>query len=166
MFVFFLWFGDVFFWLPRFGSKSDCFFLVFPNLVPNVIGLGFGINWVFPITGLANVLFFKAATSALSSRLNAKALPTGCYGEHTYKGELTKITSLAKVNSLNKVSLLKLVNYFSKVNLFTHTNPFYKLEHAYKGDLTYTCELADKGEPTFTSELNLKGDHTYKGDFA
>ena len=146
--------------------KKWLFFLVFPNLVPNVIGLGFGINWVFPITGLANVLFFKAATSALSSRLNAKALPTGCYGEHTYKGELTKITSLAKVNSLNKVSLLKLVNYFSKVNLFTHTNPFYKLEHAYKGDLTYTCELADKGEPTFTSELNLKGDHTYKGDFA
>ena len=142
----------VFFGVPQSGSKCDWF--------------GVWHQLSFPHNGFGKCFFFKAATSALSSRLNAKALPTGCYGEHTYKGELTKITSLAKVNSLNKVSLLKLVNYFSKVKLFTHTNPFYKLEHAYKGDLTYTCELADKGEPTFTSELNLKGDHTYKGDFA
>jgi hypothetical protein len=84
---------------------------------------------------------FKAATSTLSSRLNAKALQTGYKGEHTYKGELTKATY--------------------------HTWPFFqKSEHTYKRDLAYTCELSYKGEPTLTGELKLKGDHTYKGDLA
>ena len=62
---------------------------------------------------------FKAATSTLSSRLNAKALQTGYKGEPTYKGELTKATYL-----------------------FTHVTFFFqKSEHTYKRDLALTGEL-------------------------
>ena len=70
--------GDWFLWFSP-GSKCDWF-------------------WVWhqlscPHNSLASAMF-KAATSTLSSRLNAKALQTGYKGEHTYKGELTKATYL------------------------------------------------------------------------